>query len=540
MEPAESIVVSPHRQLAPRRPLGEILIEEGWATAGDVAQALADQADLGLRLASLLISRGLLDPDQAARALGRQHAIPAALVRHLDARDLEVARSLPADVAHGYSALALAIARDGSVVVCVRDPDRAELRAALEHVLRRPVTLVVASSHALIPRLREVYGPPPDDFEIDMSFGEPTLPATAADFDAFSAGALTLASLDDVGVARGQDLDQPTWLPRTAAAVATAASAPPTWSAATAAAGSVPTFAPAIARTQTPPAIARTQTPPTSTSALAALSGRQTPPAGMPALSGTQTAQAATLPPDRDTLPEGMRALSANRTPPIGTPALPAPAPAPAPPAPAPPLPRASSPLPSIVSGASGKQTAPAPSSSAPSSIPPPSSPSPSASPAQLVTAAMSAMAQAQARDAVIDAAFTALSPAWTAAVLFSVKDSAALGQRGFGGLLTSHTVATLVIPLQSPSFLRNAWQSRELCESGSSSGASSPVQDRLLRLLGGGRAFCTPVEIAGRVIGLLAAASPTDERAPSALLALAHALGEHLGRIIRSAKTAS
>lgn len=500
--------MSPHRQLAPRRPLGEILIEEGWATAGDVAQALADQADLGLRLASLLISRGLLDPDQAARALGRQHAIPAALLRHLDARDLEVARALPADVAHGYSALALAIARDGSVVVCVRDPDRAELRAALEHVLRRPVTLVVASSHALIPRLREVYGPPPDDFEIDMSFGEPTMPATAADFDAFSAGALTLASLDDVGVARGQDLDQPTWLPRTAAAVATAASAPPTWSAATAAAA-VPSFAPAIARTQTPPAIARTQTPPASTSALAALSGRQTPPAGMPALSGNQTP------------PTGTPALSGNQTPPAGTstpPAL----------ASAPPVP-STPPLPSIV--ASGKQAPP--SSASPSSSAPPSS---SISPAQLVTAALSAMAQAQARDAVIDAAFTALSPAWTAAVLFSVKDSAALGQRGFGGLLTSHTVATLVIPLQSPSFLRNAWQSRELCESGS----SSPVQDRLLRLLGGGRAFCTPVEIAGRVVGLLAAATPIDERAPSALLALSHALGEHLGRIIRSAKTAS
>ncbi len=462
--------MSPHRQLAPRRPLGEILVEEGWATDGDVAQALADQADLGLRLASLLISRGLLDPDQAARALGRQHALPAALLRHLDARDLEVARSLPADVAHGYSALALAIARDGSVVVCVRDPDRAELRPVLEHVLRRPVTLVVASSHALLPRLHEVYGPPPADFEVDMSFGESTMPAAAADFDAFSAGALTLTSLDDIGVARGQDLDQPTWLPRTAAAVATAASAPPTWSAATAAAA-VPSFTPTIARTQPLPTIARTQPPPASTSALAALSGRQTLPAGTPPLSGTQT-------------------------PPAGTPAL------------------------------SEKQTAPSA----------PSVPSSSGSPAQLVTDALSAMAMAQARDAVIDAAFSALSPAWTAAVLFSVKDSAALGQRGFGGLLTSHTVATLIIPLQSPSFLRKAWQSRELCESG----APSPVQDRLLRLLGGGRAFCAPVEIAGRVVGLLAAAAPTDERVPSALLALAHALGEHLGRIIRSAKTAS
>jgi Type II secretion system (T2SS), protein E, N-terminal domain len=441
--------VSPHRQLAPRRPLGEILIEEGWATAGDVASALADQADLGLRLASLLISRGLLDPDQAARALGRQHGVPAALLRHLTARDREVARLLDPDIAHGYSALALAIARDGSVVVCVRDPGRAELRAALEHVLRRPVTLVVASCSALMPLLREVYGAPPDDFEVDMSFGEPAPPAAAADFDAFASGELTLASLDDVGVARGQDLDQPTWLPRTSAAV----SGPPpaTWS----------------------PSVA----------AAAAAAPRFTPVAGMPALSGKQTP------------PAGLPALVGRQTPPTGSSAL---------------------------SMLSGKQTG----SGSGSAL----------APTELVTAAAAAMAQAQTRDQVLDGAFAALTPTWSSAVLFSVKDSAALGQRGFGGQLTPHSVATLVIPLQSPSLLRAAWQSRELAEGG----AASPVQDRLLRLLGGGPAYCAPVELAGRVVGLLAAASPSDPRAPSALTSLAHALGEHLGRIIRAAKSAS
>jgi hypothetical protein len=151
-------------------------------------------------------------------------------------------------------------------------------------------------------------------------------------------------------------------------------------------------------------------------------------------------------------------------------------------------------------------------------------------------TAAAIAMARAQHRDQLLDATFAGLSPRWAAAVLFTVKDSAALGQRGFGGALTPPVVETLVVPLQSPSLLRAAWQRRELT-TGDVAGA---VQDRLLRQLGGGPAYAVPVEIAGRIIALLLAAGPRDDRAPLALTELARELGTHLGRLVRAAKTAS
>lgn len=446
-------------------------MEEGWATQRDVAQALADQADLGERLASLLISRGLLDPDLAARALGRQHNVPAALLRHLGSRDATVARSLPAEVAHSCAALALAVARDGSVVVCVRDPDHPELQATLERALRRRVTVVVASAHVLEPLVREVYGAPALAFEVDMSFGDDIAAlAEAPGFDAFasfSSGAFTLANLDDERVVRdptqissgiGRDLDQPTWLARTT----TPQPSTP-----------LPALAPAIGRTATPapspvsspapsPAIARTATP------------LPTPPP-MPAIARTATQR-----PSASSLPI---------TAPMAALEIPAP--------PEPPLP-ADPPLPALDP--------------------------------------VAAMAQAQHRDQLLDAAFAALSPRWAAAALFTVKDSAALGQRGFGGQLTPHIVETLVVPLQSPSLLRAAWQRRELA-SGDVPGA---VQERLLRQLGGGPAYAVPIEITGRIVALLLAAGPRDDDAPAALTALARDLGSHLGRLIRATKTAS
>jgi Type II secretion system (T2SS), protein E, N-terminal domain len=192
--------------------LGEILIEEGWVAAGDVAQAVADRAQLGVRLASLLVGRGLLAPDDAARALSRQHGVPAVLLRHFAARDPGLASRLTCEFAHEWMAMPLLIARDGSVVVCVRDPHRNQLRAQLERQLRLPVTLAVACAAVLESVLREGFGPAVDvDIEVSEAAGAGIViaglsSAARADLgrsDPFESHSLRLAALDDEEVARG-------------------------------------------------------------------------------------------------------------------------------------------------------------------------------------------------------------------------------------------------------------------------------------------------------------------------------------------------
>ncbi|MEZ4360925.1 MAG: hypothetical protein R3B48_12150 [Kofleriaceae bacterium] len=187
-----------HRARPGRRLLGEILVEQGWVDAADLRQALADQAPLAVRLASLLIRRGLLEPDLAARALALQHGVPAALTRHLETRDVSLATHLTPSDAHRFQAIPLGLARTGAVVVCVRDPDQEGLVAGLEACLQRPVTLAVTSAAALTPLLREVYGASPDTFEVELSFAA----EAPEELDPFSSGAFRLAALDDDEVQR--------------------------------------------------------------------------------------------------------------------------------------------------------------------------------------------------------------------------------------------------------------------------------------------------------------------------------------------------
>ena len=47
----------------------------GWVEPTSLDRAIAEQRHTGKRLCSLLVARGLLDPDDAARALGAQHGV---------------------------------------------------------------------------------------------------------------------------------------------------------------------------------------------------------------------------------------------------------------------------------------------------------------------------------------------------------------------------------------------------------------------------------------------------------------------------------
>ena len=67
--------------------IGQILVEQGWVDPAALARALADQPELGRRICSLLILRGQLDADNAARALAQQHGVPGVFQRHLEHRE---------------------------------------------------------------------------------------------------------------------------------------------------------------------------------------------------------------------------------------------------------------------------------------------------------------------------------------------------------------------------------------------------------------------------------------------------------------------
>ncbi len=200
--------------------IGELLVEQRKLRQSELTRALADKpADK--RLVSFLILRGLIDFDDASRALGEQKGVPCALTKHLAGRDPALAALIPAELGRASCALPIGKTSRGAVIVCVRDPAPA-LLAALKHATKAEITMVVAPANRLEHLVLSAYGAAPsDEFDVDFSttaVGEnPTSPPPLAkklaaiaqpppppmpDMDALDPASVRLAltDLDDVRV----------------------------------------------------------------------------------------------------------------------------------------------------------------------------------------------------------------------------------------------------------------------------------------------------------------------------------------------------
>ncbi|TMQ10906.1 MAG: hypothetical protein E6J90_35660 [Deltaproteobacteria bacterium] len=218
--------------------IGQILVAQRWVDPVALARALADQPDLGLRICSLLIQRGQLDPDHAARALAEQHRVPGVLQRHLEHRDPALARFLPAALARTRIALPIGRTGAGELIVCVRDPGaalHAEIAAAvagrvviavapalqLEQLVQAAYAAPEPDEHSVevdlstrpIAIIHDIAPAPPDEVDVDLSTRQiPVIGDPLAHL-----GSLTLVELDDVRVARDPSQSgQHAALPRTA------------------------------------------------------------------------------------------------------------------------------------------------------------------------------------------------------------------------------------------------------------------------------------------------------------------------------------
>ncbi len=193
-----------------RMRIGELLVEQRKLRQSDLTRALAE-ATPGKRLCSILIKRGLVDYDDAARALGEQKGVPCALAKHLAGRDPKLASLIPAELGRSSFALPIGKSSRGDVVVCVRDPAPA-LLAALERAIGQKVTMVITPASRLDDLIKEAYGESPvEEFDVDFSsqveapnltrtptLNRPPLPDLAAlDPDSVR---LSLTDLDDARV----------------------------------------------------------------------------------------------------------------------------------------------------------------------------------------------------------------------------------------------------------------------------------------------------------------------------------------------------
>lgn len=412
--------------------IGQILVEQRWVSPEALARALAEQRHTGKRICSLLIVRGLLDADNAARALANQHNVPGVLQKHLENRDHALAKLLPAALARACIALPIGRTRNHELIVCVRDP-RPELRGIIATAVGGPVVIAVAPAHQLEQLIKQTYegvqSPVRGEISFDVDLSTRAIPTVRDDPAAEPArpqateevevdlhtrqiavidgvieggiqglgdlGSMTLVELDDVRVTKD-----------------------PTQS------GQYAAFLPRTTTTPFPP-------------------------------------------------PGGAAIAPAPKTRPTT--------------APNPPTPRTTtapypSPHPSARAGASNALAMVMPT----------------------LDQTIAALDRATVLDDAIDMAMRFLAGRFHHAVLFTINEGAALGDRGHGSQLTDEVIHAITVPLSAPSIIQAAHDTRRLANT--APGDAGAIQDRLVRTLGSPQAFAAvPIEVDARVAYVIA-----------------------------------
>ncbi|MCC7540413.1 MAG: hypothetical protein IT379_29620 [Deltaproteobacteria bacterium] len=146
-----------------RKRLGDILVEAGLVTRGQLEAALIRQRSERKRLGALLVEAGHLTSARLSQTLSYQLCIPWVSVVNLQVPE-EVAALLPADVAHTSRALPVHLKRrhgDADVLyVATDDPTDEEALAACVVATGGTVRLVVTSADELDVALVRHYGEP--------------------------------------------------------------------------------------------------------------------------------------------------------------------------------------------------------------------------------------------------------------------------------------------------------------------------------------------------------------------------------------------
>jgi MSHA biogenesis protein MshE len=128
--------------------IGDLLVTEGLITPEQLQSALARQSSSGRRLGRVLVDLGYVTERDVAIAIGEQLGIRYVDVQ-LDALDVDLCRRLPEVQARRLRALPL-FDNGKALIVGVADPTELTLLDELERILRRPVEFVLVEESKVV------------------------------------------------------------------------------------------------------------------------------------------------------------------------------------------------------------------------------------------------------------------------------------------------------------------------------------------------------------------------------------------------------
>jgi type IV pilus assembly protein PilB len=139
--------------------IGAVLMNEGVLTPQQLGAALVECDESGKRLGEVVVEQGWATSRDVARALAKQHGLEFVDLEGLEI-DRGVAERLPVEIARLQGAIPVAETDDGELLVAVTDPTDAGARGDLELALGHKIRLAVCAETELAGALDRVYGAP--------------------------------------------------------------------------------------------------------------------------------------------------------------------------------------------------------------------------------------------------------------------------------------------------------------------------------------------------------------------------------------------
>jgi len=140
--------------------VGQVLLEGGFITDQQLAQARQASGESGTGLLDTLVSHGMLAQETLVTVLSFQLRIPVVDLRHVQV-DPEAVRLVPEDYARQYGVMPTGFDTDGSLRVATRMPNDFQLSAELSSITGRQTKFVLAIGGRLEELIDKVYAVAP-------------------------------------------------------------------------------------------------------------------------------------------------------------------------------------------------------------------------------------------------------------------------------------------------------------------------------------------------------------------------------------------
>ncbi len=166
-----------------RKPLGEILIEEGLATEAQIQSALNTQKEKGETLGQILVDMGIVERDDILLALGHQAGMDIVDLDNLEIAD-DVIRKVSPTIADIYQIIPIGF-DNGTLTIAMADPLAVNALDDLRFMLDCDVKGAVSNEKSVAAAIKRYYGSQQesiDDLVKDLE-ADDTLASVSDDLD---------------------------------------------------------------------------------------------------------------------------------------------------------------------------------------------------------------------------------------------------------------------------------------------------------------------------------------------------------------------